>query len=94
MSTAWRDRAAMSRSIEYGTSGKGLELLKQIAPGVTRAAVIAERADQPLSSFKRAQGQADARHDGIPGALLCLGIHKVETVNGTAAPFGKVATAV
>ena len=27
-------------SIEYGTSGKWLELLKQIAPGVTRAAVL------------------------------------------------------
>src|SRR5262249_2830174 len=27
-------------SIEYGMSGKGLELLKQISPSVTRAAVI------------------------------------------------------
>ena len=25
--------------------------------------------------------------DGVPGALLLLGIHQVETVNGTAAPF-------
>ena len=48
----------------------------------------------PYSSFKRAQGQADACHDGVPGALLLLGIHQVETVNGTAAPFRKVATAV
>jgi hypothetical protein len=48
----------------------------------------------PYSSFKRAQGQADARHDGVPGALLLLGIHKVETVNGTSAAFRKVATAV
>ena len=59
-----------------------------------RGALAAERADYPYSSFKRAQGQADACHDGIPGALLLLRIHKVETVNGTAAPFRKVATAV
>ena len=48
----------------------------------------------PYSSFKRTQGQADACHNGVPGALLLLGIYKVETVNGTAAPFRKVATAV
>ena len=48
----------------------------------------------PSSPFKRAQGQADACHDGVPGALLLLRIHKVETVNRTAAPFRKVATAV
>jgi putative ABC transport system substrate-binding protein len=30
-------------SYEYGMSGKWLELLKQIAPGVTRAAVIRDR---------------------------------------------------
>ena len=55
-----------------------------------------QQSDQtnPYSSFKRAQGQADACHDGVPGALLLLGIHQVETVNGTAAPFRKVATAV
>ena len=31
-------------NIEYGTSGKWLELLKEIAPGVTRAAVLREAA--------------------------------------------------
>jgi putative tryptophan/tyrosine transport system substrate-binding protein len=32
-------------SIEYGVSGKWLELLKEIAPGIARAAVLRERAD-------------------------------------------------
>jgi len=44
---AWRDRAATHRIHSdriYSTSGKWLELLKQIAPGVTRAAIIRELA--------------------------------------------------
>ena len=46
-SIAWRGRAAtppVSSLFEYGISGKWLELLKQIAPGVTRAAVIRDPA--------------------------------------------------
>ena len=42
-STAWRGRAATPPvlcSFEYSMSGKWLELLKQIAPGVTRVAVL------------------------------------------------------
>ena len=39
---AWRGRAATP--FEYGLSGKWLELLKQIAPGVTRAAVLRDPA--------------------------------------------------
>ena len=42
-STAWRGRAATPPAFimfEYGLSGKWLELLKQIAPGVTRVAVL------------------------------------------------------
>ena len=42
-STAWRDRAATppaSWQFEYGLAGKWLELLKQIAPDVTRVAVL------------------------------------------------------
>ena len=36
-------------SFEYGLAGKWLELLKQIVPGVTRAAVIRDP-DYPLGS--------------------------------------------
>ena len=46
-SIAWRGRAATppaSSTFEYGLSGKWLELLKQIAPGVTRAAVLRDPA--------------------------------------------------
>ena len=46
-STAWRGRAAtppVSCQFEYGMSGKWLELLKEIAPGVTRAAVLRDPA--------------------------------------------------
>ena len=42
-STAWRGQAATPPDLplsEYGISGKWLELLKEIAPGVTRAAVL------------------------------------------------------
>ena len=43
MSTAWRGRAATLTgftSFDWGVSAKWLELLKQTAPGVTRAAVL------------------------------------------------------
>ena len=46
-SIAWRGRAATPPALlqfEYGMSGKWLELLKQIAPGVTRAAVLRDPA--------------------------------------------------
>ena len=46
-STAWRGRAAtppVSCMFEYSLSGKWLELLKEIAPGVTRAAVLRDPA--------------------------------------------------
>ena len=46
-SRAWRGRAAtppVSRLFEYGMSGKWLELLKEIAPRVTRAAVLRDPA--------------------------------------------------
>ena len=33
-------RGSTTATSEYGTSGKWLELLKEIAPGVTRAAVL------------------------------------------------------
>src|SRR5262249_28812925 len=46
-SIVWRGRAATPPDLfnfEYGISGKWLELLKQIAPGVTRAAVLRDPA--------------------------------------------------
>ena len=46
-SRAWRGRAATPPALslfEYGISGKWLELLKEIAPGVTRAAVLRDPA--------------------------------------------------
>ena len=71
-STAWRGRAAtppVSCMFEYGMSGKWLELLKQIAPGVTRAAVLRDPAltlrDRPV---RRHPGRgAVARGGGEPG---------------------------
>ena len=48
-SRAWRGRAATppaSLQFEYGMSGKWLELLKEIAPRVTRAAVLRDPADR------------------------------------------------
>ena len=47
LSIIWRGRAAMppdSSCFEYGLSGKWLELLKQITPSVTRAAVLRDPA--------------------------------------------------
>ena len=45
-STAWRGRAATTGFVlfEYSLSAKWLELLKEIAPGVTRAAVLRDPA--------------------------------------------------
>ena len=45
---AWRGRAVMPRAfslLEYGMSGKWLELLKEVAPRVTRAAVLRDPAN-------------------------------------------------
>ena len=54
---------------EYGLSGKWLELLKQIAPGVTRAAVLARshdhRRDRPVR--RRPVRGAVVRGGGQPG---------------------------
>ena len=71
-SRAWRGRAAtppVSCMFEYGMSGKWLELLKQIAPGVTRAAVLR---DPPIAvrdrPVRRHPGRgAVARRGGEPG---------------------------
>ena len=55
---AWRGRAAMPPALlpfEYGISGKWLELLKEIAPSVTRAAVLRDpavrRRDRPIRRY-------------------------------------------
>ena len=71
-STAWRGRAATppaSPIYEYSLGGKWLELLKEIAPGVTRAAVLRDPAiavrDRPV---RRHPGRgAVARGGGEPG---------------------------
>ena len=48
-------------SIEYGLSGKWLELLKQIAPGVTRAAVLRDPSISALiGQFAAVQGAASS----------------------------------
>ena len=52
-STAWRGRAATPPAFmvfEYGLSAKWLELLKEIAPGVTRAAVLRDPTRPPGSA--------------------------------------------
>ena len=72
MSTAWRGRAATppaSCLFEYGISAKWLELLKEIAPGVTRVAVLRDPAislrDRPI---RRDSGRgAVVRGGGEPG---------------------------
>ena len=60
-SKAWRGRAATSPAsslFEYGLSGKWLELLKQIAPGVTRAAVLRDHAAPASAQFAAIQAAA------------------------------------
>ena len=61
-STAWRGRAAtppVSCMFEYGMSAKWLELLKEIAPGVTRAAVLRDPArDAGIGQFAAIQAAA------------------------------------
>ena len=54
---------------EYGLSGKWLELLKQIAPGVTRAAVLRDPAiASGIGQFGALQSVAPSLRDGIePG---------------------------
>ena len=65
-SKAWRGRAAtppVSRTFEYGMSGKWLELLKEIAPRVTRAAVLRDPA-KPPGSASSAQSRPWRRRSG------------------------------
>ena len=56
-------------AFEYGISGKWLELLKEIAPRVTRAAVLRDPARGPgIGQFAAMQGGgAVARGGGEPG---------------------------
>ena len=65
-SQAWRGRAATPLALlhfEYGMSGKWLELLKEIAPRVTRAAVLRDAAKPPDRPVPRNPGRgAVARH--------------------------------
>ena len=53
-------------TFEYGLSGKWLELLKQIAPGVTRAAVLRDPACPP-GSASWAQSRPWRRRSGWTG---------------------------
>ena len=71
-SKAWRGRAATPPALlpfEYSLSGKWLELLKQIAPGVTRAAVLRDPAIAAgIGQFAVDPGRgAVARDGGEPG---------------------------
>ncbi len=71
-SRAWRGRAATppgSRMFEYGMSGKWLELLKEIAPGVTRAAVLRDPAvASGIGQFARHPGRGAVVRGGVePG---------------------------
>ena len=70
-SRAWRGRAATHRLCRssYDLGGKWLELLKEIAPGVTRAAVLRDPAiSQGISQFAVIQSAAPvARGGGQPG---------------------------
>ena len=54
-SRAWRGRRQRHRlfSFEYGVGGKWLELLKEIAPRVTRVAVLRDPATPPVSASSR-----------------------------------------
>ena len=65
LSTAWRGRAATppaSLKFEYSMSGKWLELLKEIAPGVTRAAVLRDAAVTARDSANLAPSSPWRRH--------------------------------
>ena len=72
-SIAWRDPAATrpgSLNFEYGMGGKWLQLLKEIAPAVTRAAIFATQqfgGDRPVRR-DRVRG-AVGRSGGEPGQL-------------------------
>jgi hypothetical protein len=46
------------------------------------------------SAFKRAEGQANASHDCVPGALFFLRIFHVKAMNYTTGTAGKVASTV
>jgi hypothetical protein len=49
-------------------SGKWLELLKQIAPGVTRAAVIRQKNPPPSQGEELRRPEAQAMHQEIKAA--------------------------
>ena len=69
-STAWRGRAATSlvSAYEFSIGGKWLELLKQIAPGVTRVAVLRDASQaSAMSMFAAIQAVAPRWGGGDPG---------------------------
>jgi hypothetical protein len=45
-------------------------------------------------AFKRPQGQAHVRHDGVPGSLFRLRIFKIKTVNHATRTAGKIASTI
>jgi putative tryptophan/tyrosine transport system substrate-binding protein len=74
---------------DYGLSGKWLELLKQVAPGVTRAAVLRDAA-----TTRTAAGQSDAIQVVAPslGVEMCPAVvrdaHEIERAVTTFAAAG------
>jgi putative ABC transport system substrate-binding protein len=73
-------------SAEFGTSAKWLELLKDIAPGVTRAAVLQDPLSGGASQF--AAIQAVAPSFGV--ALSSLGASDVGEIERSIAEFARV----
>jgi putative ABC transport system substrate-binding protein len=70
--------------IEYGLSGKWLDLLKQIAPGVTRAAVIRD-ADQVSGGGQLGALQAVASSIGVD--VSPVGVRDAGEIEGAVAAF-------
>jgi putative ABC transport system substrate-binding protein len=71
---------------EYGISGKWLELLKEIAPGVTRVAVLRDPA-LPLGSGQLGAIQSVAPSFGVE--LRPVGVHDADEIERTVAAFAR-----
>src|SRR5919201_1787110 len=67
-----------------------LSLRKLIEPGHRNG----WDASSSASAFKRAEGQANASHDCVPGALFLSRIFQVEAMNYATCAAGKVASTV
>ena len=74
--------------LEYSSSGKLLELLKQIAPNVTRAAVVRDPAN-PAGIAQFGAIQAAAQSVGVP--VSPISVHDADEIERAVAAFARFA---